>query len=102
MIDVEHSSDPAINRPGVYVHWRLDEGVIKVGKSQSNAKSRAFEHLRDNTKANGFEMRELQDDESARLILFNIRLDRDLHWILSAEAFLDQALNPLIPSGRLG
>ncbi len=102
LMEVEESPDPLINRPGVYVHWKPEIGVIKVGKSQSNAKSRAFNHLRDNTHTNEFAMKDLKDDISAKLLLFNIRLDGDIHWILSAEAFLDKALYPLIPSGRIG
>lgn len=29
----EGYGDPRVNAPGVYVHWREDLGVIRVGKS---------------------------------------------------------------------
>jgi len=38
-----------VNMPGIYVYWHPAHGVIKVGKSQSNSKKRALEHIRDNT-----------------------------------------------------
>jgi len=98
----ENESDGLVNCPGVYVHWRADHGVIKVGKSQSNAKSRAFEHIRDNTRNELFEMKTLKNDSNARLLLFNVPKLEDIHWILSAEAFLDKKLDPLIASGRIG
>jgi len=102
LIEAKNESGVLVNCPGVYVHWRADLGVIKVGKSQSNAKSRAFEHLRDNTRNKSFEMKTLKNDSDARLLLFNVPKDEDIHWILSAEAFLEKALDPLIPSGRIG
>ena len=35
--EARQNSESAINSPGVYVYWRQDLGVIKVGKSQSNS-----------------------------------------------------------------
>lgn len=96
------NSDISVNSPGVYVHWRSDLGVIKVGKSQANSKKRALEHIRDNTKNDAFEMKQLEYDEAARLILFNIIDNNDIHWLLSLEAFMDWNSSPLIPSGRIG
>ena len=100
--EARNNSVRPINGPGVYVYWRHDLGVIKVGKSQSNSKSRAFEHLRDNTRTKALEMSMLKNDTSVRLILFNVLRPEDAHWVPSVEAFMDQAAHPLIPSGRIG
>jgi len=102
LIEAENESAGPVNCPGVYVYWRADYGVIKVGKSQSNAKSRAFEHIRDNTRNKDFEMKTLEHDSDARLLLFNVPKHDHMHWVLSAEAFLEKNLDPLIESGRLG
>jgi hypothetical protein len=50
--EVLENNEAQVNFAGIYVHWRRDLGVIKVGKSQSNSKKRALEHIRDNTKNN--------------------------------------------------
>ena len=97
-----NNSEQTVNGPGVYIHWRADLGVIKVGKHRSNAKSRAFDHLRDNSRTADFEMKSLENDTEARLLLLNIRLPRDLHWIESIESYIEVASEPLIPSGRVG
>ena len=46
--DAAETTDPLVARPGVYVHFGL-EGVVKVGRSFSNARKRALEHVRDDT-----------------------------------------------------
>ncbi len=96
------NTDTAVNRPGVYVFWKEGNGVIKVGKSQSNAKARALDHIRDNTKNGGLEMARLANDPSCHLLLFTVPRDNDLHWILSLEAFFEWKLKPAIPSARTG
>lgn len=100
--DAKINQEISVNSPGIYVHWRQDLGVIKVGKSQSNSKKRALEHIKDNTKNSAFEMRCLNDDENARLILFNILNKGSTHWLLSLEAFLDWNSDPVIRSARIG
>lgn len=100
--DAKANQEISVNSPGIYVHWRKDLGVIKVGKSQSNSKKRALEHIKDNTKSSEFEMRSLNDDENARLILFNILNKANTHWLLSLEAFLDWNSEPVIRSARIG
>ena len=100
--EARDNSERSINGPGVYVYWRHDLGVIKVGKSQSNSKSRAFEHLRDNTRTQALEMSTLNNDSRVRLMLFNVLRHEDAHWVPSVEAFMDKAAHPLIPSGRIG
>lgn len=102
LLEARDNSDRSINGPGVYIYWRHDLGVIKVGKSQSNSKSRAFNHLRDNTKTLTLEMDTLKNDASVRLMLFNVIRPEDAHWVLSVEAFMDKEAHPLIPSGRIG
>lgn len=100
--EAQKNRELPVNSPGVYIHWRADLGVIKVGKSQSNSKKRALEHIQANTKNSNFEMSALETDQDARLILFNILDSTDIHWLLSLEAFMDWNCDPLIPSGRVG
>lgn len=90
-----------VNAPGVYVFWHPTLGVVKVGKSQSNSKKRALEHLRDNTKKGDVEMAKLGEDVT-KILLFNIINAKDLHWILSLEAFLEWNAKPIINSARMG
>lgn len=100
--EAKTNQETSVNSPGIYVHWLNDLGVIKVGKSQSNSKKRALEHIKDNTKNNDFEMRLLDTDKGARLILFNILDKTNVHWLLSLEAFMDWNSNPVIQSDRIG
>ena len=87
----------AADRPGVYVYWK-DNQVIKVGRHLVNAKTKALEHIRDNT---GGEMAQLKDDPGCHLILFTVD-QKDFHWTATPEIFLDLYLNPKIKNGRLG
>jgi len=89
VLDIDDALDNStneVNRPGVYVFWRPKDGVIKVGKSQSNSKKRALEHIRDNTHNADINMSSLPDEKEVKLLLFNIIDDKDLHWILSLGA----------------
>jgi hypothetical protein len=47
-------------------------------------------------------MAALANDPSCHLVLFNISQDRDLHWILSLECFLEWNVEPVIRSVRSG
>jgi hypothetical protein len=89
-----------VNAPGVYVYWNAQYGVIKVGKSESNSKSRALQHIRDHTRENELDMASLSGDPNTCLILFNLKLERDIHWLCSLERFLENNLDPYIHSGR--
>lgn len=91
-----------VNKPGIYVFWTPIKGVIKVGKSQSNSKKRALEHIRDNTHNKDINMRDLPDNKEAKLLLFNITNDTDLHWLLSLEAYMEWNAKPAIKAGRIG
>jgi len=97
-----HSGIEEINRPGIYVYWHPRHGVIKVGKSQSNSKKRALEHIRDNTHNSKISMSSLPDEEETVLLLFNIKDKSDLHWLLSLEAFMEWNTSPVIKAGRIG
>lgn len=91
-----------VNSPGVYVFWNPALGVIKVGKSQSNSKKRALQHIRDNTRKEGVEMASLENDGITKMLLFNILNKKDLHWLLSLEAYFEWNSNPKINSARMG
>jgi len=100
--EAEENRDISVNSPGIYVYWREDLGVIKVGKHQINSKKRALEHIRDGTNNQQFDMRTLQGDKGARLILFNLSDPTAMHWLSSIEAFIETNTLPIIPSQRRG
>lgn len=99
---VEGDTSLPVNSPGIYVFWNEEFGVIKVGKSQSNSKVRSLQHIRDNTRNDELEMKSLKSHPKTHLILFNILLKRDMHWLLGLELYMEQNLFPLIPAGRVG
>jgi len=70
---------PEINAPGVYVYFNTQYGVIKVGKSESNSKRRALQHIRDHTRGKDLDMATLSGDPNTLLILFNLKSNRDMH-----------------------
>lgn len=85
------------DRPGVYIYWKNNQ-VLKVGRHLVNARTRALEHIRDNT---GGEMDRLDNDPNCHLILFTVDKS-DLHWAATPEMFLELRLSPKFKSGRLG
>ena len=94
--DAAQTADPLVARPGVYVHHSRGE-VVKVGRSFTNARKRALEHIRDDT---GGRMANLGSHDSDRLILFTI--DDALHWVSALEVYLELKSDPAIKSRRLG
>ena len=100
--NAQKNRDKEVNNPGVYVYWHPAHGVIKVGKSQSNSKKRALEHIGDNTHNSEINMNMLPEDKETKILLFNINNDSDLHWILSLEAFMEWHTSPAIKAGRIG
>jgi len=91
---------PEFNAPGVYVYWNARYGVIKVGKSESNSRKRALEHIGDHHLGQDLDMATLEGDVNTTLILFNLNSLRDMHWILSLERFLETNTDPYIHSAR--
>ena len=91
------STEDEAARPGVYVFWRAGE-VIKVGRSFSNARKRAAEHMRDDT---GGRMNALKEDKQARLLLYTVEA-AEAHWVAALEVFFEEWLNPSIRSKRKG
>ena len=100
--DALENGNNDVNQPGVYVYWHPAHGVIKVGKSQSNSKKRALEHISDNTKNLKISISEIAKDQQTMLLLFNIIDSKDLHWTLSLEAFMEWNIEPIIKSARMG
>ncbi len=99
VIEARNSHNENFCKPGVYVFWKEKRGVIKVGRHLVNSCKRALEHIRDNT---GGSMKLLENDPNARLILFNVKEKKDLHWVMALEVFFELNLKPEIRSGRLG
>lgn len=89
------ASDPPVARPGVYVHFD-QSGVVKVGRSFSNARKRALDHIRDDT---GGRMASLGSDASDRLVLLTVA--EELHWVAALEVYFERTLNPSVRSRRL-
>lgn len=97
--DEKHKNNAAIFRPGVYVWWHPNEGVLKVGRHLTNAYKRALEHIRDNT---GQGMKHFGGDPSTQLLLFTVPRDDDKHWVAALEIFLETRARPKIHADRLG
>lgn len=95
------SKDEFICNPGVYIFYKGDE-IIKVGRNFTNCRKRAWQHIQDNTRIEQLEMKSLQSDPLARVLLINLKDPKDFHWSASVEVFLEINLNPLIRSKRLG
>ena len=97
--EARNSKAKHVWKPGCYVFWNEELGVLRVGRSFSNSRKRALEHIRDNT---GGIMHGIESDNNARLILFNLKRKEDVHWVAAVEVFLESILKPYIPSGRMG
>lgn len=100
--DASNDKTPGIAAPGVYVF--LDgEKIIKVGRSLTNSRKRALEHIPANT---GGAMAELINIPSVRLMLFNLVKPSDIHWVCALEVFFEAKFradnNLAIYSGRIG
>lgn len=93
---------PTANRPGVYLFWHPKYEVLMVGKHQANSKKRALEHMRDNTKNEVVELGKFAGDKDLDLYLFNVKSDKDKHWVLALEAFFEWNLKPVIKAYRMG
>ena len=95
------STKDFIHHPGVYV-FLVSDKVIKVGRHLTNSRKRALEHIRDNTRNETFEMKNLGNDpQNSKVLLFNVINENDHHWVAAVEIFLERTLNPVIKSQRL-
>lgn len=71
------------------------EKVIKVGRHLVNSRKRASEHIRDNTRNEHLEMKDLAIDPNTniRILLINVKNPADAHWMASVDIFRN-ILNP--------
>lgn len=88
-------------RPGVYLFIGNNE-IYKVGVSMINSRRRVIEHLDDNTSRNGISVWDINNYNDKSILLFNIKEDKDKHWLLALEAFFETTFTPKIPAGRIG
>jgi len=102
VVEAKSNLDPSSNRPGIYVYWHPKHHVILVGKSQSNSRKRALQHISDNSRNDIVAMSELAGDENLRLLLFNVAEDKSKHWVLALEAFFEWNIEPVIKAWRIG
>jgi len=91
-------------KPGAYVLYHPDFGILKVGRHLTNARKRALDHIRDNTGAGEpFEMKAMGADPRTRLMLFVVKDEKkDWHWPAALEIYLERELEPRIRSKRAG
>jgi len=97
--ETAQSTEDGIAMPGVYIWWHPVHGTLKVGRHLVNSRKRALEHVSADTAG---EMNRLAKEDGVRLLLFNVKTDRDIHWVASLEIFLEKHLEPLIASKRTG
>jgi hypothetical protein len=92
-----------IANPGVYIFWK-DNEIVKVGRHLTNSRKRALQHIRDNTRNEKIEMKDLPNlaSSEAGILFINCKDPQDYHWVAALEIFLEVNLDPLIKSGRLG
>ncbi len=129
ILDIEKVESSTIQEPGVYIFWHPELGVIKVGKrSEGSVTERALDHIRDNTRNDFYEMKNIKDDKGIKLMCITLNMPRyltisdaekrqfedwrrddsemhyyrDAHWLLSIEAYMEWWTYPLIPAGRVG
>ena len=91
------STKDEVVKPGVYVFWNKSE-VIKVGRHLVNSRMRALQHIKADT---GGIMKKLKNSKTAKLILFNVKNEKDFHWVASLEIYLELNLNPKIKAHRI-
>lgn len=101
--DLLNAKEDFVWHPGVYVFYSAEK-IIKVGRHLINSRKRALEHIRDNTRNEDLEMKNLAIDPNIniRILLINVKNPADAHWVASVEIFLETYLTPLIRSKRLG
>ena len=103
--EAKDCSKPNISHPGVYIFWHPERGAIKVGKHFTNSRKRALEHVQENVNTGGT-MALLRNCEDAKVLLFNLIDQKELHWVIALEVFFELKLrekNALeIRSGRVG
>lgn len=90
---------------GVYVFMHDDLGCIKVGKSHSNASKRALQHCGSDNTSSGdkaIQMSMLRHSDKTHMLVFALQKDESMHWVLALEHYLENTLEPRIPSKRNG
>ena len=92
--------------PGVYVFYGQKK-VWKVGRHFINSRMRASQHLAENTQSENHSINDLVDIPDSELILFNLNQksmhkEFEYHWVAAVEIYLENILNPLIRSKRMG
>ena len=99
--EIMDNKDDYVYHPGVYVFWYNDK-IIRVGKSFSNSRKRASQHITDNTHNEKFSIAEIANHRDAILILFNIIDQVNVHWVSALEVYFEKNLNIEIAPQRSG
>lgn len=93
-----NSNQEFVWHPGVYVWFHADKGVIRVGRSFTNSRKRALDHIAANT---GGVLSEIAMNKETKILLFNIIDPNDLHWVAALEVYFEKQLKPVVKA-RLG
>lgn len=101
--DLKKPSDDnnLIWHPGVYVFYGNGK-VYRVGRHLTNSRLRVLQHIKYNSQNKEYKISDLNKFEDAEIILFNVKDQKDKHWVAAVEIFLEILLQPLIKAGRLG
>lgn len=90
---------------GVYVFVHDEMGCLKVGKSHSNTSKRALQHCGSDNTSSGdgtIQMSNLRHSNQTHMLVFALQENHSMHWVLALEHYLENTLNPKIPSKRNG
>jgi hypothetical protein len=100
--EARDSKEDYVWHPGCYVWWSSEYSAVKVGRSLTNSRKRALEHLTAYDGDKGVIINSLKKGEDSRLLLFNVRHIDDYHWVAAVEIFLERFFCPAIRSERIG
>lgn len=87
--------------PGVYTFIGNNE-LYRVGVSMLNSRARVMQHLSEATSKGGYGIWDINKYADKSILLFNVKKQKDRHWLLALEAFLETKFHPKIKAGRIG
>jgi hypothetical protein len=88
-------------KPGVYVFY-ANKRVYRIGRHLENSRLRVMQHIKADTGNEEHRVSDLIRYDDQEILLFNVKTLEDCHWVAALEIFLEDRLNPLIPSKRRG
>ncbi len=104
VLGIQEARKSNIIKPGVYVIWNKAYEALKVGRSLTNSRTRALQHLAKFTGYKGENaeiMSSLENDPTTKIILFNVKNKEDFHWVAALEIYFELSVQPIIRAKRL-